>query len=101
MKLRPACDDANVAQDINKLVQLDTNLADVVDGLQGGLTAGFVHQMLSHKISFQASAHGGGRPSPGTVDGSGFGGPSPVVSSCKRVARASCAGGDAVAGHED
>lgn len=46
---------ARQLQDINKLVQLDTDLMDVLAALKGGLSAGFVHQMLAHKISFQVS----------------------------------------------
>ncbi len=42
-----------LSQDINKLVQLDTDLADVRAALKGGLSAGFVHQMLTKRISFQ------------------------------------------------
>lgn len=46
----PAC-----LQDITKLIQLDTDLADVVAALRGGLTAQFVHHMISRKISFVVS----------------------------------------------
>lgn len=40
-------------QDITKLVQLDTDLADVVAALQGGLAPQFIRHMISRKISFQ------------------------------------------------
>jgi hypothetical protein len=42
-------------QDITKLIQLDTDLADVVAALRGGLSAQFVHHMISRKISFVVS----------------------------------------------
>ncbi|KAJ9525269.1 hypothetical protein QJQ45_020810 [Haematococcus lacustris] len=40
-------------QDVTKLIQLDTDLADVIAGLRGGLSAHFVHHMLHRKISYQ------------------------------------------------
>ncbi|GFH24473.1 hypothetical protein HaLaN_22279, partial [Haematococcus lacustris] len=39
--------------DVTKLIQLDTDLADVIAGLRGGLSAHFVHHMLHRKISYQ------------------------------------------------
>lgn len=35
---------------------LDTDLADVVAALHGGLSAHFVHHMVSRRISFQVCA---------------------------------------------
>jgi len=39
-------------QDITKLIQLDTDLNDVVAALRGGLSAHFIHHMVARRISF-------------------------------------------------